>query len=325
MAVRAIILAGGAGTRFWPLSRNEKPKQLLALNGKESLLEQTINRNKPLSDSQHISTGENLKKAIEKHVPKTPLIVEPSRRDTAAAVGLCATRFDDDDVLLLVSSDHLIKPQEAYEDTMQKAIALAQQGAIVVVGIPPRYPSTGYGYIKPAANAAVQGFTEKPDRANAKRFVDEGYLWNAGITVAKAGTILSELKAHAPDIHDQLISIRQGADLTTEYDAIRKTSFDYAVLEKASNVKYVKASFYWSDLGSFDSLQELHEGENVSLAPALYALDSKGNVVVAEKPVALIDCQDLVVVQTKDAILVCPKNSSEKTKKLQELLPDELK
>ncbi|MAH49496.1 mannose-1-phosphate guanylyltransferase [Candidatus Pacearchaeota archaeon] len=312
--IKGIILAGGTGTRFWPLSRPDKPKQLLPLISDKTLLEQTITRLQPAVDNMYISTNPNLAQ-IMKNIVNTEFILEPEKRDTAAAIGLCAINFEADDILVFIPSDAHVYPDEEFQKTIKQAINLADSD-IVVIGIPPANPATAYGYLEVGQENKVISFKEKPDKETAVEYVKKDYLWNAGIFVVKVSTLLSLFKEHAQNIYDDLLKIKQGQPIEKIYPLIEKISFDYAIMEKAKNVKYVKATFSWSDLGSFDTLEEFIQGENKIINGELLHINSKGNIVHSNKKIALIDCQDLAIIDTDDVLLVCPKKSSQKIKDL---------
>jgi mannose-1-phosphate guanylyltransferase len=320
--IRAIILAGGEGTRFWPLSRAHKPKQLLKLFSDKTLLEETVARVESIVDSVAISTGKNLEEPIRGIFPEVKMIVEPARRDTAAAIGLCASQFDDDDILVFLPSDSYIDDVEKFQEAISIAIERATDG-VVVVGIKPTYAATGYGYIEPGDDWKVNSFKEKPDKNTAEMYLREGYCWNAGIFVCKVSIMMELFSTYAPEIYEKLIEIRKTGDIDGIYPTIEKTSFDYAVMEKAEKVYYVPAEFKWNDVGSFDALSEIIDDKNVVLEGNVIEIDSKNNVVHAGKTVALIDCENLVVIDTKDALLVCPKSSVQKVKHLVEKDVDE--
>lgn len=322
----AIILAGGSGTRFWPLSRKNKPKQLLTLASKQTMLEDTIQRVKPVVDDITISTTTLLEADIKKVTPASHIIAEPCRRDTGPAIALAMRGREEGDVLAYLPADAYIRGADEFRKTLEQAMTQAQQqDGIIVIGVKPDKPSTAYGYIKPGPDGAVERFTEKPDEEKAKQFIKEGCLWNAGIFVVRVGVLRGLFKQYAPEILEVLDRMQSEEDVKKLYEEMPRISFDYAVMDHAKNVHYVEADFYWNDLGSFDALPEIIEGENTVLSGELIAEDSAGNVVSSQKTVALIDCEDLIVVDTEDALLVAPKSSAQKIKGLQEKLPDELK
>ncbi len=323
-----IILAGGSGKRLWPLSREKKPKQLLNLFEERPFLINSIDRLSPCVDEIVISTGKNLENEITKIIPEKKLIVEPERRDTAAAIGLCATQFSENDVLVFTPSDAYINPNTIFQKNIEKAITYAQNNdAIVVVGIPPNHPSTAYGYIETKGENKINRFYEKPSKEKAEEYIKKGYLWNAGIFVSKSGTLMDLFKKHAPDIFETLEKIKETGEINENYQNIRKTSFDYAVMEKAKNVMYVPAEFDWNDVGGFPAIMEVLKKENVTLLGKLEHIESSGNILHTHKnkTIALIDCKDLIVIDTKDALLVCPTKSANKIKDLAEKVHEKLK
>lgn len=321
--IRTVILAGGAGTRFWPMSRNNKPKQLLSLFSEKSMLEETIERSKPFSDSISISTGENLREPIENLKTECKLIVEPCRRDTAAAIGLCATQFDENDTLVFLPSDAYIKENDLFAETIEEAVKLAED-AITVIGIKPNKVATGYGYLETKDNSVVS-FREKPDEDTAKEYVEKGFLWNAGIFVVKVSTLMNSFKEFEPEIYEKLLQMKETGDVENIYPTIKKISFDYAVMEKAEKVNFVPAKFYWNDVGSFDAIHEVVGESNVVMNGEFEKVDSEGNVVSSKKTVALVDCEDLIVIDTDDVLLVCPRSSAQKVKDIANQVDDSLK
>jgi len=319
--IRGIILAGGSGKRMWPLSREKKPKQLLKLFLKKTFLEESVERLSPIVDSVTISTGKNLVPEIKKLLPDAKLIVEPERRDTAAAIGLCATHFDENDVLVFTPSDAYIHPNEKFQKVIKEAIEIAQkEQAIVVVGITPTKASTSYGYIEPDEGGIVKSFKEKPEVHLASKYVKKGFLWNGGIFIANAGVILELFKKHEPEIYSNLMKLKNGGNVEEIYPQIKKISFDFAVMEKAKKVFFVKSNFYWNDVGGFPAVGEIVKEKNVVLDGKLIEYSSKGNIISTQdgKTIALIDCENLVVIDTPNALLVCPKSSCERIKKLVE-------
>ncbi len=327
--IRGIILAGGSGKRLWPLSREKKPKQLLKLFQSKTFLEESVERLLPIVDTVSISTGKNLVEEIKEFIPNARLIVEPERRDTAAAIGLCAINFKWDDVLVFTPSDAYITPTKEFQDTIKTAIKFAEdKGGIIVVGIKPTSPSVNFGYLKLGLGNKVEKFCEKPTNEIATKYVASGYFWNAGIFVAKAGVILDLIEKYEPEIYFDLIKIRKGASPEEIYPNIKKISFDYAVMEKAEKVFFVPASFYWNDVGSFNAIGEIVKDKNVVMNGNLLELNSSGNIVSttdSKKSIALVGCSDLVIIDTPGALLVCPKSMSDLIKKfVEEKVPKEL-
>jgi len=342
-----IILAGSRGTRFWPLSRKRRAKQLLALDGKQTMIQQTVARLTPMAAPSRfwIITNDDLRPAILLQLPKLPpkqIIAEPAGRNTAPAIGLAAfllLRHDPDAVLGLFPSDHVIADPAQYRATLNAAIEIATAGdSIVVLGIRPTRPETGYGYIEAGApdrqgSLWVRRFTEKPDLATAKQFLDAGnYFWNSGVFLWRADTLANALREHLPNTAPLLEKIaatygtRKFADTFRKlYPKCENISIDYAVLEPRSakgegqsRVFCLPSDFGWNDLGSWTALHEHHvakakpgDGSLVS-ASGNFALNAKNNYVHAPgKFVALVGVSNLVIVETEDALLITTLDQSQ--------------
>lgn len=342
--LHAVILAGGSGTRFWPRSRRDLPKQLLALNGSRTLIQQTYDRLVDLSSSVVVVTREDLARGVSEQLdalPRDAVLIEPEARDTAAAIGLAAAILaakDPEAILAVAPSDHVIRPAKKLREALLEAQAIAQStGAIVTFGVRPTGPHTGYGYVQrgePLAHEGrllahrVQAFTEKPDAETARRYVEGGqHAWNSGMFVASARTFLDEMRQHLPETHAALQRIvsawdteRRDEVLREAYASVPKISIDYGILEKAKDVVVLEVDYEWSDVGGWDALPSLFEGDaagNVAIESTLVALDSRGCLVQGDgRLVALIGVEDLVVVQTRDATLVCPRARAEEVKQL---------
>ena len=322
-------MAGGSGKRLWPLSRESKPKQLLKLFMEKSFLERAVLLLFPVVDSIAISTGKNLENEIKKIFPKTKLIIEPERRDTAAAIGFCAIQFAPEDVLVFIPSDAYINPDKEFQDTIRKAISIAEnESGIVAVGVKPTNATTRLGYVEVGDGNKLMKFHEKPTEDVAKEYVKRGFLWNLSIWVCKAGVLLEEYRKHEPGIYSDLMKIKAGGNLELIYPKIKKISVDYAIMEKSDKMFCVSAGFEWNDIGGFNAIMEVVKEKNVIMNGKLIEAESGGNVLSTdsnEKTIALIDCNDLVVIDTKDALMVCPRNSIEKLKKfVEEKVPKEL-
>jgi len=319
-----VILCGGAGTRLWPLSRAASPKQMLDLTGGGSMLALTAERvaDRALFAAPVVVAGADQAAAIEAQVPGLgALILEPAPRNTAPAIALAALAADADDVLLVLPSDHLIADVEGVGDAVRRALPLARDGWIVTFGMKAERAETGYGYIERGAAladgvfAAVR-FVEKPDAATAQAFVAGGrHDWNAGIFLMRAGTYLEALEAHAPRIFE---AVTKGAFTDSPAQSI-----DYAVMEKAERVAVVPAAIGWSDIGSFEALHLVSEKDgdgNVVAGPGL-AIGAHGCLIRSDGPmVAAIGVEDLVIVATKDAVLVVPRAESQRVKEAVEAL-----
>jgi mannose-1-phosphate guanylyltransferase len=342
-----VILAGGRGTRFWPLSRKRRAKQLLALDGSETMIQQTVARLTPMAAPGRfwIIANDDSRPAILRQLKRFPpnqVIAEPAARNTAPAIGLAAfllLREDPDAVLGLFPSDHVIGDAAKYRATLNRAIAIAAAGEnVVVLGIPPTRPETGYGYIEAGAkdaNAAlrVRRFTEKPDLATARKFIEAGnYFWNSGMFLWRAATLANALHEHLPKTAVLLEKIAAAHGTRKFADTFRKLypkceniSIDYAVLEprsakgeERSHIFCLPADFGWNDLGSWTALHEHHAAKaksgavrGVSKANS-FELDAKNNYVHAPgKFVALIGVSNLVIVETDDALLVTTLDRSQ--------------
>jgi mannose-1-phosphate guanylyltransferase len=344
-----VILAGGRGTRFWPLSRRRRAKQLLALDGKQTMIQQTVARLTPMAAPSRfwIITNDDLRSAIARQLPKLPakqIIAEPTGRNTAPAIGLAAfllLRHDPDAVLGLFPSDHVIADTAEYRATLNRGIEIAAAGEnIVVLGIRPTRPETGYGYIeagKPepdgASSVRVRRFTEKPDLPTARQLVEAGnFFWNSGMFLWRADTLANALREHLPNTAPLLekIAAAYGTSKFTNtfrklYPKCENISIDYAVLEprsvkgeSESRIFCLPSDFGWNDLGSWTALHEHHvskakpaDGSPIS-ASGSFALNAKNNYVHAPgKFVALVGVSNLVIVETEDALLVTTLDQSQ--------------
>jgi mannose-1-phosphate guanylyltransferase len=330
--MKVVVLCGGSGTRLWPISRTLYPKQFVKLFGKESLFQKTIDRNRGFADSFSIVINQEqyflgLDQMNEMKIDHDrKFLLEPMGRNTAPAIALAAMAAAPDEILLVVASDHLINKQGAYQAAVKKAKELAEQGHLVTFGIKPDYPETGYGYIE-ADNFDVKSFKEKPSMDKAKEYIKAGnYYWNSGMFCFKASVYLEELKKHAPDIFEATASALSHARTDTvvriaeeDMRAIRSESIDYAVMEKSSSVKVVPSDIGWSDLGSFDSLYGAldKDEEGNTFADNVINLGSKNNLIISNKRlISTIDVEDLVIVDTQDAVVVAKKGSTQKVKDL---------
>lgn len=330
--MKVVILCGGSGTRLWPISRTLYPKQFVKLFENTSLFQKTIERNKTLAQSFSIIINqeqyflgldqmEEMKLKAEKN-----FILEPVGRNTAPAIAMAALAAKPEEILLVVPSDHLIENQSAYEKVVKHAEELASQDQLITFGIKPGYPETGYGYIE-ASGLEVKSFKEKPTLEKAEQYLKAGnYFWNSGMFCFKAKVYLEELQKSAPDIYDQCLHAFKNARTDTalrlnidDMRAIRSESIDYAVMEKSSKVKVIPSDIGWSDLGSFDSLYEAlpKDKEGNTLADNIINLGSKNNLILSNKRlISTIDVEDLMIIDTQDAIVIAKKGSTQKVKEL---------
>jgi mannose-1-phosphate guanylyltransferase len=328
------ILAGGEGTRLWPLSRSRRPKQLLPLNGKRSLIQQTVDRLLPLVGAKHVlivteqSHAEDLRAQLPE-LPDSSIVVEPTRRGTAAALllaGLHVQARAPEATWVSVHSDSFISDDDMYRRTIAAALDAAADGEfLVTTGVEPRFPATGYGYIQKGEQAReidgfalhrVVRFVEKPELATAEAYLASGeYLWNPGVFAWKNTTLLEAFKRHLPDVFDALTSAPL-KDIDRVYPNARRETIDVGIMEPATNVATIPSTFGWSDIGSWAELFELAAAApeaNVSLGSGrVLTADSRGNLVFADgRAVALVGVNDLVVVETDDAVFVCPRERAQ--------------
>ncbi len=353
-----VILAGGSGTRFWPRSRRKLAKQVLALDGKETMIQQTVERLLPLGSDKHfwiVTNGyvsDEIKRQLP-HIPAPQVVVEPEPRNTAPAIGVAAfllERLDPGSIIGMFPADHVIGDEQTFRDVLRRAIDIAGQGEnIVVMGIQPTRAETGYGYIETGEQLGtdcfrVRRFTEKPNQEKAEEFVAAGnYYWNSGMFVWSARTLAKALREHLSESAPFLEQIA-AAWGTPEFERVfaelyprcENISIDYAVLEPrsakgehSSNLYCLRADYGWNDLGSWAALYEHHaplrkdENKNVAETKAFYAVNANANYIYAPgKFVAAVGVENLVVVETDDAILVTTREHSQDVGKIVKYLND---
>ncbi len=339
-----VILAGGKGERFWPLSRRHRPKQFLCLDGGDrSLLQATADRLFPMAGGwEHlwVITAELVAAGVREQLPQLPesnLLIEPEGRDTAPAVAWAtlkiAQRYGEEALVGFFPADHWIGDQACYEATLQAAADLARrEAAIVTLGIRPNAPATGYGYIEqgePTPTAGdlpvfkVSRFTEKPDATTAQGFIDTGrFSWNSGMFIFRAGVMLAELARYAPQVLEPLRAQGQGA-----YGQLEKKSIDYALMEKTQLAYVLPADFGWDDLGDWNALERLNpkQGENVVVGQHI-GRDTTGAIVYASDPdevVVTIGLEDVVIVRDRHITLIVPKHRTQEIKTLLKDIQDD--
>lgn len=320
-----VILSGGVGSRLWPLSRKNRPKQYLNIFGKKSLFQLTAIRNISLCDSLIvIGNTDNFELTSEAlkdiEIDQYGQIIEASPRNTAAAIAFAAFSTDKDDILLITPSDHLIEDEEEYGRCVMKAIDLAKKDSIVTFGLVPTKPETGFGYIQVEGNNVI-GFREKPNKETAQEFILKGdFLWNSGMFCFKAGIFLEELKKYQPEVYiksEIAFNARNENRLPIEESMnIPSISVDYAVMEKTDRLKVVKSNFKWSDMGSFESLYGYLKKNG-------HTTDEDGNMVIGTNiHTEFLGLKKCILVATDDAILILKKEKAQKVKDIYENLSD---
>jgi mannose-1-phosphate guanylyltransferase / mannose-6-phosphate isomerase len=351
--VYPVIMAGGSGTRFWPLSRQLFPKQLLKIIGDETLIQQTMRRVVAGAVPEHVMISTNPPQAESirvqlsewKDALKDNFVLEPEGRNTAPAIALVALhllRRDPDAVMLVVPADHIVKGQKDFDAAVALAADLAHQGLLVTFGIKPIRPETGYGYIKPdgktvlGKRGALKGyrvgrFVEKPNAVKAAQYLKAGdYYWNSGMFVWRAATILEEIRRHQPALARGIERIGRllqenasRAKIDEEYRGLPAISIDNGVMEKSDKAAMVPVSFKWSDVGSWGSLDEVAKKDKAGnvVGGRVVDIDSQRSVVYGDRRVvATIGLTDMVVVDTPDATLVCPKSRAQDVKRIVDIL-----
>jgi mannose-1-phosphate guanylyltransferase len=344
----AVIMAGGVGKRFWPRSRKERPKQLLDITSDQSMLKLTYERLKIVTDEKKIFivAGQCLYEPILRELPGLSiknLIIEPSGKNTAPCIGLAVTTIiqkDPNAVIGIFPADHLILDESSFKKAVHQGIQFARDHvALVTFGIMPNRPSTGYGYIQYSKKDAVykdviykvKTFAEKPNLPTAKRFLESGeFLWNSGMFIWKADNILNSIKLFLPELHESLQTIARAMDtpkypkvLKKQWATIHSESIDYGVMEKAKNVYVVRSTFDWSDIGSWDAVYEIKEKDkngNVIIGDVI-TMNTKNSYIYSRKNlISTIGVKNLIIIQSKNAILIVNRNESEKVKDLVDLL-----
>ena len=351
--LHAVVMAGGFGTRFWPRSRRQRPKQLIKIIGDGTMVQQTVARLQTGLPTESLLIITNAAQAEATrgqlpHLAPEQIVAEPCGRDTAACIGLAAfilRKADPEAVMAVFSADHIISPADELVRCIKEAASIAMEhGVLVTFGIKPNGPSELYGYIRrgePLGHAQgalpafrIAEFKEKPNRAQAEEFLSTGeYYWNSGNFVWRVADIVDAIRTSLPDLHAGLEKIApalgtpdQDAVLAREYPALPKTSIDYGVMEKAPNAAVLETSFDWDDLGSWDAVARHHavdECGNVTLT-AHAGIDTTDCILVGEDEhlLATVGVENLIVVHTPDATLICNRNRASDVKALVELLRD---
>lgn len=341
--LHAVIMAGGSGTRFWPASRQLKPKQLLAMVGNRTMLQTTFDRLGGLISSEHVLvlTNHQLVDEIRKQIPDIPaehIVGEPCKRDTAPCIGIAAslvTAADPEGIMVVMPSDHVIETKFDFQGALRTAQKLIEEkpSRIITFGIRPSYPAESFGYIQRGAEVSqsvyeVSRFREKPNLATAQEYVASGeFYWNSGIFVWKAQTILDALKSFEPEMYAHIAKIAESIGTTQfptvfaeEFQKIQGKSIDYAVMERYSDVLVMQAPFAWDDVGSWQSLARLgqSDAEGNTAQGKFLNIDSKDMIIRSEGDhlIVTIGMNETIVVHTPDATLVAPKNQEERVREV---------
>lgn len=345
-------MAGGVGSRFWPRSKEKTPKQLLKIFGEHTMIQETVKRLKGLVDDSNIYviTNKVQKPAIIEqlnHIPAENVIEEPFGRNTAACIGLASAiieKKDKDAVTIILPADHIIKNVPEFHKTLKTAAEFAyHSNGLITIGITPSRPETGYGYIqiderpvlldgKEQENIyKVYTFAEKPNYATAVRFVESGdFLWNSGMFIWRADAILEEIKVHMPDLHFGLENIKKAFDtpryektLTNVYGQLRNISIDYGIMEKSQLVYLTKGDFTWSDVGSWEEVYHLSdkdENGNCITGNVFTEMTIDSYIYTKNKFTAVIGVENLIIINTDDALLICRRDQSQNVKKIVDYL-----
>ncbi len=342
MKIYAVIMAGGVGSRFWPRSKEKSPKQLLKIFGNNSMIQDTVYRLKDIVDNENIFiiTNKVQQPEIKNQLPQIPcenIIEEPFGRNTAACIGLASIIInakDKDAVMVVLPADHIIKDVDEFHRTLKDAAEFAfESKGLVTIGITPTRPETGYGYIQIDEKIIkkniykVYTFAEKPNYATAVRFLESGdFLWNSGMFIWRADAILDEIKIYMPDLHEGLKEI--SSNLNTEkydktlavvYGQLRNISIDYGIMEKSQKVYLTKGDFSWSDVGSWEEVYQLSEKDsdgNAKVGNIYTEMTIDSYIYSPNKFTSVIGIDNVIVINTDNALLVCRRDQSQEVKKV---------
>ncbi len=349
--VYGVIMAGGSGTRFWPRSRKSKPKQLLTITGKQSLIRATVDRVRSVIPAERIMvvTGDSHAQRMRDELPELPdhmVLAEPVGRNTAPCIALAAFKLfvkDPEAIMVVLPADHMIGNETAFSAAMKAAIeAVSRHESLLTFGIVPNRPETGYGYIRlgaahstigSATLYSVERFVEKPDQTRAEEYLASGdYLWNSGMFVWKVADIIRAFDRYLPDLSAEIRGICEDFDTHGEARAIQRVyqrlepaSIDFGVMEKARNVLCLPLDVDWNDVGSWSSMEEYweHDEDGNAIDGAAISIESANCIVYSPHKLAtLIGVEDLIIVDTPDALMVCRKNQAQDIRKLQEILEE---
>lgn len=347
-----LIMAGGTGTRFWPLSRRSNPKQVLALSGGLSLIQETVARLDGLCQPEEtlVVTAAVHAEAVVSHldgIPRRNILIEPEGRNTAPCIGIGALHIhkrDPQGIMAVLPADHVIRNTEEFQRVLKAGVKLAEKyDSLITLGIAPRFPETGYGYIIQGEQVDevdgirlhnVEQFVEKPDWERAEELLTTNKaFWNSGMFIWKASVILEEIASQLPHLYELLMELepflnteKEEGKLQEIYSRAESVSIDYGIMEKAKNVCVIPADFHWSDLGSFSALNEIFQPDadgNILVGENHLLLNSRNVTLYSmEKPLVLVGMKDVIIVETKDALLVCHKENAQDIKKVVALLEE---
>jgi len=342
MDVFAVIMAGGIGSRFWPRSKEKTPKQLLKIFGEKTMIQDTVSRLNGIVKKENIFiiTNKVQKPEIEeqlKNIPKENIIDEPFGRNTAACIGLASIIIESkskDGVMIVLPADHILKDMDEFHETLKTSVDFAYKSkGLVTIGIKPTRPETGYGYIQIDERTVsenifkVYTFAEKPNYATAVRFLESGdFFWNSGMFIWRADSILEEIKLYLPDLYEGLENIKKDIGSTNfestvynVYGMLRNISIDYGIMEKSQKVYLTKGEFSWSDVGSWEEVYQLSEKNsdgNASVGNIFTEMTVDSYIYSPDKFAAIIGVENLIVINTKDALLICRRDKTQEVKKV---------